>query len=125
MASWFSWKHHHEAATRPRLDVWLNPSAGQSVSELAGQLAGSVHLVVVPKTGTRLADIAVLPDPEPAELEGIRRVLPQLRLLATTRTSPSARLRAVADRVGARLLTNPTPAELLSEINRACRERAS
>jgi hypothetical protein len=77
-------------------------------------------LVVVPKTGSRLADIAVLPDADAAELEGLAKILPQLRLLATTPASPSARLRAAADRVGARLLTNPTPAELLTEITRTC-----
>ncbi len=121
MSTWFSGKYHHARGTRPLIDVWLNPSAGQSASTLAGQLAGAVHLVVVPKTGSRLADVAVLPEPDPAELEGISRALPQLPLLATTRTSPSKRLQAVADRVGARLLTNPTPAELLNEITLVCR----
>jgi hypothetical protein len=107
----------HDARTsRPLIDVWLNPSAGQSASRLAGELAKSVHLVVVPKTGTRLADVAVLPDPDPAELEGISRLLPKLPLLATTHGSPSERLRAAANRAGALLLTDPTPAELLNEI---------
>lgn len=102
-----------------RIDVWLNPSAGQSAAQLAGELSRAVHLVVVPKTGTRMADVAVLPDPDPVELEGISRLLPQLPLLATTRTSPSERLRAAANRAGARLLTDPTPAQLLDEITKA------
>jgi hypothetical protein len=114
-------KRRRGQRTRPLIDVWLNPSAGRSASTLAAQLAGAVHLVVVPKTGSRLADVAVLPDPDPAELEGIARVLPNLPLLATTRTSPSALLRAAAERAGARLLTNPTPAELLTEITQVCR----
>ena len=117
----FSGKHDHGHPTRPLIDVWLNPSAGQSVSQLADELSAAVHLVVVPKTGSRLADVAVLTDPDPAELEGISRVLPDLPLLATTRSSPSALLRDAARRSGARLLTNPTPAELLDEITLVCR----
>jgi hypothetical protein len=117
----FSWKHHHGHRTRPLIDVWLNPSAGQSASLLADELSAAVHLVVVPKTGSRIADVAVLPDPDPAELEGISRVLPNLPLLATTRSAPSASLRAAARRSGARLLTNPTPADLLNEITLVCR----
>jgi hypothetical protein len=115
----FSWKHHHGHPARAPIDVWLNPSAGQSVSAIAGELATKVHLVVVPKTGSRIADVAVLPDPDPAELEGISRLLPQLPLLAIARNSPSALLRTAARRSGARLLTNPTPAELLNEITRS------
>jgi hypothetical protein len=119
----FSWKHHHGHPTRPQLDVWLNPSAGQSVSDLADALSAAVHLVVVPKTGSRIADVAVLSDPDPVELEGISRVLPNLPLVALTRTPPSALLRAAAKRSGARLLTNPTPTELLKEIRLVCRSR--
>ncbi|HEX4431392.1 MAG TPA: hypothetical protein VHZ96_19130 [Frankiaceae bacterium] len=120
----FSWKHHHGHPERPLIDVWLNPSAGQSVSALAHALSAKVHLVVVPKTGSRLADIAVFTDPDPAELEGISRVLPNLPLLATTRSSPSASLLAAARRSGARLLTNPTAAELLEEITLVSRARS-
>jgi hypothetical protein len=109
----------HGRPARPLIDVWLNPSAGQSASALAVELGKSVHLVVVPKTGTRLADVAVLPDPDPAELEGISRLLPKLPLLATTHGAPSKRLRAAARRAGARLLTDPTPAQLLDEITAA------
>jgi hypothetical protein len=119
----FSRKHPHGHGTRPLIDVWLNPSAGQSASLLAGQLSAAVHLVVVPKTGSRIADVAVLPDPDPDELEGISRVLPNLPLLATTRSSPSASLRAAAQRSGARLLTDPTPADLLNEITLVYRAR--
>ena len=111
-------RQHREQTgrTRPLIDVWLNPAAGRSAAKLAGELAGRVHLVVVPKTGTRLADVAVLPDADPAELEGVSKILPQIRLLATTHGSPSAQLRAAAKRAGARLLTDPTPADLLDEI---------
>ncbi len=119
MARWFSWRRRHRSEAR--IDVWLNPSAGHSASKLAGELARSVHLVVVPKTGTRIADVAVLPDPDPAELEGISRLLPQLPLLATTHTSPSERLSAAANRAGARLLTDPTAAQLLDEITKVYR----
>ncbi len=117
----FSWKHHHGHPARPLLDVWLNPSAGQSVSALADELSAAVHLVVVPKTGSRIADVAVLTDPDPAELEGIVRVFPNLPVVALTRTPPSAQLRAAALRAGAPLLTDPTPGELLREIGRVCR----
>ena len=116
----FGYQNHHSRGPRPLIDVWLNPSAGQSASELAKKLSAAVHLVVVPKTGSRIADVAVLPEPDPAELEGISRVLPTLPLLATTRSSPSAVLRAAAKRAGARLLTNPTPTELLDEITLMC-----
>ena len=119
----FSCKHPHGHRARPLIDVWLNPSAGQSASKLADALSAAVHLVVVPKTGSRIADVAVLPDPDPAELEGISRVFPNLPLLATTRAAPGARLMAAAQRSGARLLTNPTPAELLDEITLAWRSR--
>jgi hypothetical protein len=119
MATRFSRKQRPTQHGDARIDVWLNPSAGQSASQLAGELAGAVHLVVVPKTGTRIADVAVLTEPDPVELEGISRLLPQLPLLATTRTSPSELLRAAANRAGARLLTDPTPAQLLDEITTA------
>lgn len=121
MATRFTWKQRLRHRDDARIDVWLNPSAGQSASQLAGELARAVHLVVVPKTGTRIADVAVLPEPDPVELEGISRLLPQLPLLATTRTPPSERLRAAANRAGARLLTDPTPAQLLDEITKVTR----
>jgi hypothetical protein len=117
----FSWKHHHGHPTRPLIDVWLNPSAGQSVSDLAQELSAAVHLVVVPKTGSRIADVAVLADPAPAELERLALAVPDLPLVATTRTSPSELLRAAARRAGARLLVDPTPEELLGEITQASR----
>src|SRR6201995_1987373 len=121
MATRFARKRRPAHRRDARIDVWLNPSAGQSASQLAAELARAVHLVVVPKTGTRLADVAVLPDPDPVELEGISLLLPQLPLLATTRSRPSERLRAAANRAGARLLTDPTPAQLRDEITKAPR----
>ncbi len=102
------------------LNVWLNPAHGESVSELAGQLRPLVHLIVVPKTGSRRADIAILSDPEPAELEGVARVLPGTPLLAATTEPPTAALSTSAQRVGAHILTGATPDQLLREIRLMC-----
>lgn len=103
-----------------QLQVWLNPGSGASVSELADQLRSVVRLIVVPKTGSRRADIAVLTDPEPAELEGVARVLPGTPLLATTTAPPTSALAAAARRVGARLLTGATGPTVLHEIQVMC-----
>ena len=102
------------------LNVWLNPAPGRSVSGLAGELRPLVHLIVVPKTGSRRADIAILSDPEPGELEGIARVLPGTPLLANTTAPPTAALFTAAQRVGAHVLTGATAEQLLREIHLMC-----
>ncbi len=107
-------------APERRLQVWLNPGSDTSVSELAEQLRKAVRLIVVPKTGSRRADIAVLTDPDPAELEGVARVLPGTPLLATTSAPPTSALAAAARRVGARLLTGATAPRVLAEIRVMC-----
>jgi len=102
------------------LNVWLSPASGVSISELADQLSRTVRLIVVPKTGSRRADVVVLTDPEPAELEGVARVLPGTPLIATTTAPPTTALLAAARRVGARLMTGATAPNLLKEIKLVC-----
>jgi hypothetical protein len=98
------------------IDVWLNPAAGASATGLAHEIAADVHLVVVPKTGSRQADVAVLRDPAPVELARVARLLPGTRLIVATTDAPPRALANVARQVGARLLTAPSPAALLREI---------
>jgi hypothetical protein len=113
-------KSQHPGPSERQLQVWLNPGSHASVSELADQLRDVVRLIVVPKTGSRRADIAILSDPEPAELEGVARVLPGTPLLATTTAPPTSALAEAARRVGARLLTGATAPTLLQEIRVMC-----
>jgi hypothetical protein len=113
-------KSQHPGPTDRQLQVWLSPGAHGSVSDLADQLRDVVRLIVVPKTGSRRADIAILSDPEPGELEGVARVLPGTPLLATTTAPPTSALADAARRVGARLLTGVTAPALLREIRVMC-----
>ena len=106
------------------VNVWLNPAPGRSAAELARVLGRVAHLVVVPKTGSRRADVAVLLDPDPVELAGVARVLPDTPLLAATSGPPPAALSAAARRVGAHLLPHPTPEQLAEKLRLLCRPAA-
>lgn len=96
--------------------VWLSPAQGESVTDFAADLSQRFHLVVIPKTGSRRADVAVLTDPDPAELESVARILPGTPLIATTTHAPTAALVLASRRTGAQLLTRPSVTKMACAI---------
>lgn len=78
--------------------VWLDPGPRGAPAELVHRLREAVQLVVVPRTGSRHAEVAVLLDPNPEQLARIRRTLPHTTLLALPSSAPSAALLITARR---------------------------
>lgn len=107
------------------VDVWLNPAAGRSAAAEARALRRIAHLVVVPNSGSRRADVAVLLDPEPAELVAVAELLDGIPLLAATAGPPTAPQRAAARRAGAQVLGQATPDGMVAEVRALCRRAAA
>jgi predicted dinucleotide-binding enzyme len=101
---------------RDEPDVWLSPPPGRSVSRLARQLGDSFHVVVVPKTGTRRANAAVLTDPQPAELAAVAHILPETPVVAAFSEAPTDAVKRAAQTAGARVMLQPAPQELIDEV---------
>jgi hypothetical protein len=99
-----------------RIDVWINPAPHQDAHALVEALGADFHLIVVPKTGNRQADVAVLCDPAPQEVRRLRHILSGVPLLAMTTTTPSAALRRELRRCRGTVLTRPSPAELVAAV---------
>lgn len=99
------------------LTVWLNPGPTGSAGAYWRELRGEVRLVVVPRTGSRHADVAVLLEPDVGEIEGVRRILPYAALYVLPATAPVAGIEDTAWRArGTLLRPGLAPAELLAEI---------
>jgi predicted dinucleotide-binding enzyme len=97
-------------------DVWLSPAPGRSVSGLARQLGDSFHVVVVPKTGTRRANAAVLTDPQPVELAAVAHILPETPVVAAFSAAPTDAMKRAAQTAGAHVMLQPAPEELIDEV---------
>jgi hypothetical protein len=108
-----------------RLDVWINPAPHRDANALVEALHHDFHLIVVPKTGNRQADVAVLCDPAPQDVSRLRHILSGVPVLATMTATPSVALRKELRRSGGLVLTRPTTAELVDAVRRLSRGSAT
>jgi hypothetical protein len=108
----------HKRHQGERIDVWISPAPDAGAADLARELGQRFHLIVVPKTGTRRADVAILCDPPPFEVSRVRHILGGVPVLATTRSEPSSELGRELRRAGARVLVEPSAAELADAVER-------
>lgn len=95
-------RHLRRAHRRP--DVYLHPAAHRDLGDLPHQLRRDLHVVVVPLTGNRRIDVAVLLDTGSVELLRVRRVLPDATLFVVTTGPATPELVAAAQIAGATVL---------------------
>lgn len=102
------------APSSARPCVWLDPGPSAAPEELVHGLAAGARLVVVPRTGSRRADVAVLLAPTAGLLRHVRRALPAADVVAVAPAAPRPDLLAAAAATRTCLLPPGTsPAELL------------
>jgi len=108
----------HQARSARPIDVWVSPPPDHGAAQVARELGERFHVVVVPKTGSRQADVAVLCDPPAVEISRVRHILRGVPVLATTSAAPSQALGRELRRARASVLVRPSTAELAAEVER-------
>ena len=106
----------YRSRCRARPEVWLHPAAHHDVGDFPSRLERDLHVVVVPRTGTRRVRFAVLLDADPVEMTRISDLMPDAALFAVTTSPPTDGQVTAARLTGARLLPEATPEEVSAAV---------